>query len=161
MPLPKSVVKINKDGVTFISNVDRVNYTIRELSRRALMDVGRFITYECAKKVRGIKSLAKVPYSAKKYFGKAYQYWVRKEETDLRIGIHNVKYTEKDTWYGGQAELGTNGQPKRAILTTTVQENIDTIREIEARYLSAIEDERKAIALIEEEEAIGDGEDEA
>ena len=33
-----------------------------------------------------------------------------------------------------------------------MRDNIDKIREIEAQYLSAIEDENKAIALINEEE---------
>ena len=36
MPLPKSVTKIKKDGIEFVSNVDRAQYTIQELSRAAL-----------------------------------------------------------------------------------------------------------------------------
>ena len=176
MPLPKSVTKINKDGVKFISNVDRVNYTIRELSRRALMDVGRFIKYECTKKINERPSVEKLkgkrkaesratrngPLGGKRTrFRQVYQYWVRPKETDLKVGLHNTKYTNKMTWFGGLAELGLDGHPEKRFLTNTVMENIDTIREIEARYLSAIEDERKALALIEEEEEIGDGEDEA
>ena len=177
MPLPKSVVKINKDGVTFISNVDRVNYTIRELSRRALIDVGRFIKYECTKKINERPSVQRLNKKSegnspskrpgglgggkRTRFRQVYQYWVRPKETDLKVGLHNTKYTNKMTWFGGLAELGLDGHPEKRFLTNTVMENIDTIREIEARYLSAIEDERKALALIEEEEEIGDGEDEA
>lgn len=177
MPLPKSVVKINnKDGVTFISNVDRVNYTIRELSRRALIDVGRFIKYECTKKINERPSVEKLKGKRKAEsratrngplgggkrtrFRQVYHYWVRPKETDLKVGLHNTKYTNKMTWFGGLAELGLDGHPEKRFLTNTVMENINTIRDIEAKYLSAIEDERKAIALIEEEEAVGDGEDE-
>ena len=36
-------------------------------------------------------------------------------------------------------------------MTETVRDNIDKIREIEAQYLSAIEDENKALALIDED----------
>ena len=178
MPLPKSVVKINnKDGVTFISNVDRVNYTIRELSRRALIDVGRFIKYECTKKINERPSVEKLKGKRKAEsratrngplgggkrtrFRQVYHYWVRPKETDLKVGLHNTKYTNKMTWFGGLAELGLDGHPEKRFLSNTVFENIDTIRDIEARYLSAIEDERKALALIEEKEEIGDGEDEA
>lgn len=159
MPMPKSVTKISKKGVTFTSSVDKVNYTIEELTRRALKDVGRFISYTCSQKVNSINSLKNVPYKRRKFFGKSYQYWVRKKEMDLQVGVHNTKYTDKYTWFGGDAELGTNGQPKRAILTESVRENIDKIREIEAQYLSAVDDELKAQALIDEAEAQGDADD--
>ena len=43
MALPKSVTKIKKGNVEFISNVDRVNYTLNELTRAALRDVGKFL----------------------------------------------------------------------------------------------------------------------
>ena len=157
--MPKSVTKLNKNGVTFTSEVDKASYTLNELTRAALKDVGRFITYQCSVKVGKINSLKGVPFKARKYFGKAYQYWVRSKETDLQVGIHNTKYTDKYTWFGADAELGLNKQPKRAILTTTVEENIDKIREIESKYLSAIEDELKAKSLINETEAIGSGEE--
>lgn len=39
MSVPSSVTKITKDGVEFTSNVDRVNYTMKELCRAALRDV--------------------------------------------------------------------------------------------------------------------------
>ena len=42
MAIP-SPVKFTRNGVEFTSNVDRVNYTIWELSRAALRDVGRYI----------------------------------------------------------------------------------------------------------------------
>lgn len=154
MPVPKSTMRFKRDGVEFESSVDRCCYTIRELSRAALRDVGRYVTRMAVRKVRKIPGLAHT-----KYVQKRFQFWVRKQEGDLVIGIHNTLKGKNpgETWYGADQELGLNGQPKRAILQDTVAENIQKIREIEAHYLSAIEDEHRAMALIDEEEMMGDG----
>lgn len=149
MALPKSVVKIKKDGVEYVSSVDRAQYTIEELTRAALRDVAKLCRkrmLEKLKKLPGMKR-AKRPY-------KSTQYWVRKKDCDLQIGFKH------DTWYGVQQELGDRNQPARHILRGTVLENIDEIRRIEGQYLSAIEDENKALGLIGEEEyKSGDGEE--
>ena len=71
------------------------------------------------------------------------QYWVRKRETDLQIGFKH------DTWYGVLQELGTKGQPARHILRGTVMENLDDIRRVQGRYLSAIENENVAMGLVD------------
>ena len=148
MSVPKSVVKLSKKGVEYTSSVDRVNYTITELTRRAMMDVGRFILYEVAAKVRGINKFTKKA----RYAPKRYQMWVPKRENYLVLGIENTKKGANTAWWADQSELGTDGQPRRGFLTETVRDNIDKIREIEAQYLSAIEGENSAIALINEEE---------
>ena len=54
MPIPKSVTKIKKGNVEFISNVDRVQYTLTELTRAALRDVGKFICNVFRTKYYGI-----------------------------------------------------------------------------------------------------------
>jgi HK97 gp10 family phage protein len=149
MPMPKSVTKINKDGVEFVSSVDRANYTIEELSRAALRDVAKLI------RKRMIQKLKKLPgMKRSKRIYKSTQYWVRKRETDLQIGFKH------DTWYGVHQELGDRNQPARHILRGTVMENIDEIRKIEGQYLSAIEDENKALALIDEKEYVPEGDEE-
>lgn len=88
--------------------------------------------------------------------------------TDLQVG------SKPNTWYGVLQELGdefhgarktkaggffsfTARQPKRAILTTTVREHIDEIRLIEGQYLSAVEDENRALGLIDEGELKDNG----
>ena len=43
MPLPPSVTRVTKDGLKIVSNVDRCAYTIRELTRAALRDVGKYV----------------------------------------------------------------------------------------------------------------------
>lgn len=149
MPLPKSVIKVKKDGVEFISSVDRTKYLLAELERAALKDVAKLLRrrmLDKGRKLPGLKSfkIKRIP--------NAFQYWVRKRDADLQVGIKH------DTWYGVEQELGTKNQPKRGILRETTFENIDQIRIIEGQYLKAIEDENRAIGLINEEEEMGDDE---
>lgn len=163
MPLPSSV-KFTRHGITYLSNVDRTAWTIKELSRAALRDVGKFVCNTARKKTRKRYggALGRTPAGRRRAY-KGFGYWVRKIETDLQVG------SKSSTWYGVWQELGDEfhgarktrfggfipfkaRQPRRAILTTTVRENIETIRKIEAQYLSAVEDENRALGLIDEGE---------
>lgn len=140
MPMPKSVMKINKNGVRFESSVEKTMYTIEELSRAALRDVGKFVCRETRKKIkRRTGRLAKNT-----------QYWVRKKETDLQVGF------KPGGFYGGFQELGTEKTPKIGALYNSVKDNLFMITQIESQYLSAIEDELKALSLIDESEDISD-----
>lgn len=143
MGLPKSVIKIKKGNVEFVSNVDRVNYTLNELSRAALRDVGKFICNKFRSKYYGIfkRKKGKV--------GRYTQYWVRKKECDLQVGLKPFAF------YGGFQELGSSKTEKLGLLQKTVEENIDQIRLIQGKYLSAIEDENRALGLIDEKEYEG------
>lgn len=152
MANPPSGMKITKDGITYQSAVDRTRYTIRELSRAALRDVGRYVVRECRSVSLRRPHLGRLTVKSR-FYGRegAFSYWVRKKETDLQVGIkHN-------TWYGVLQELGDGGQPRRGILRAAVQENIHQIRIIEGHYLSAVEDENRALGLIDEEEMYPDG----
>lgn len=155
MAMPPSVTKLNKEGITFVSNVDKTQYTIKELSRRAMYDVAKFIRKEIIKEIRtlpGFKKGKRPP--------KGVHYWVRSRESDLQIGFgHSKKGLSGDTWYLIQQELGTRKQPKRSILRNAVYNNIDKIRLIEGQYLSAINDENKALGLINDDEYTSDGDD--
>ena len=151
MAVPKSVVKFSKNGIEYTSSVDRASYTITELTRAALRDVGRFVARTCnaaAMQLPGMKHSRRVRGRTS-----AFQYWVRRKDTDLQVGIKH------GTWYGEQQELGTRNQPKRGILRASVYNNIPKIVEIESQYLSALEDEAAALAKIDEDETIGGGED--
>lgn len=138
MPVPKSVTKIKKDGLEFTSSVDRIQYTMRELERAALRDVAKFVRKRMLEKLKLLPGMKR----AKRLY-RSTQFWVRKRETDLQIGFKH------DSWYGARSELGTHGQPARGILRDTVWENIDEIQRIQGKYLSAIEDENKALGLID------------
>src|SRR5690606_30415605 len=80
------------------------------------------------------------------------RYWVRRIEADLIVGFKH------DAWYGAHQELGSRGQPRRGTLRRIVLDNIDTIRLIQGQYLQHIEDENRALGLIDEREATGDDE---
>ena len=155
MPMPPSVTRITKDGVEFTSSVDRCSYTIKELTRAALRDVGKFVVISANKKAQKLKGLSGIKSKKTKKAGKSmrvmglngsFQYWNRRREGDLQVGIKH------ETWYGVEQELGSSRMKKLGILSNTVHENIPTIIEIESKYLSALEDEAKALKLIEAEE---------
>lgn len=136
MSVPKSVVKFDKNGVKYISNVDYCQYSIRELTRAALRDVGKFVSRKCNTNAYKLwKGLRHNGRMANRIKGRssAFQYWVRAKECDLQVGIKHK------TWYGVQQELGTSTMPKKAILRTNVEGNIPTIIEIESQYLTALQ----------------------
>jgi len=136
-------------GVTFTDSVDRINYTINELCRAAMRDVAKVLRKKMLLKLKLLPGMNK----SKRIYSST-QYWVRKKEADLQLGFRH------DTWYGVLQELGSKNQPKRSVLRDTVFENIEEIRDIQAKYLSAIEDEQTALRLIIEDEIVsGDEED--
>ena len=155
MSVPKSVVKINKDGVQYTSSVDRALYTILELTRAALRDAGKFIVRTANSAAMNLPGLKK----SRRVRGRSSTFlynvpWAKTGLPHLEVGVKH------GTWYGEQQELGTSNQPKRQILRNSANENIAKIIEIESQYLSALEDEARALSLISEEEYSGGGEDE-
>ena len=142
MPIPKSVTKVDrKGGITFVSNVDRTNYLLKELVRAAQRDTAKLIRKRLIleyKKLPGMKRSRRIYAST--------QYWVRRYEGDLQIGMKH------DSWYGARSELGTHGSPPRNILRSTVMSSIDDIRRIQGQYLSAIESENRAAGLVNDDE---------
>lgn len=150
MAIPKSITKIDKTGnVTYTQSVDRVNYTIRELTRAALRDVGKYVCKEF-----------RISYYSrfKRHSGRVgrfTQYWVKHKQknVELQVGM------KPNAFYGGFQELGSSKTTKLALLTHAVQDNIPKIIEIESQYLSALEDEAKALSLISEEEYEGGGDE--
>ena len=143
MAVPKSVTKIKNGNVEFISNVDRVQYTLAELTRAALRDCGKFI---CNKFRKQYYSFFK---RKKGNVGRYTQYWVRKNDLDLQVGL------KPSAFYGGFQELGSSKTRKLGLLQKTVSENIEELRIIQGKYLSAIEDENRALGLIDENEYEG------
>lgn len=123
MSLPKAV-KIKKNGVEYISNVDRLEYTLTELIRAALRDTGKFICNRTRQKIkRRTGRLAKNT-----------QYWVRTRQPtpNLQVGF------KPGGFYGLYQEIGTTEIAATKALTTSTENNISQIREIQAQYLSAL-----------------------
>lgn len=155
MGVPKSVVKIKKNGVEYVSQVDKCQYFIFELTRAALRDVGKF----CVKKFR--ERYYSVFQRRSGDAGKSTKYTVYSNEKTkfprVDIGLpHSHKGKTVDGFYAYFQEVGSTKTPKMGILTKTVQENIPTIIEIESQYLSSLKDEAKALKLIAEQEYEGD-----
>lgn len=130
MALPRSV-KIKKNGVEYLNNVDAVQFTLHELIRMALRDCGKLICKRTKQKIRkrtgrGAKNI---------------QYWVRRKQKvpDLQVGI------KPGGFYLGFMELGTNKMPKIGALFQSTQENLGEIEKIQAQYLSALNEENPRI----------------
>ena len=131
MSLPKAV-KITKDGVEIISNVDRIQYTLKELERAALRDVGKLVCKRTRQKIKRRKGR----------LAKNTQYWVRSKQKvpDLQVGF------KPGGFYGLYQEIGTSKAPKIGALSDAAESNIKDIIKIEQQYLSAVgteEAERK------------------
>ena len=73
----------------------------------------------------------------------------------MEIGLKKGKV---DGFYAFFQEFGTSKTPKLGLLTDTVESNISTIVEIESKYLSGLEDEAKALSMINEKDYEDDGE---
>ncbi len=159
MSIPKSVVKFKKGDIVYTSNVDRVQYTMRELTRAALRDVGKFLRkyfqeeyYRIFKRHsgEGPKAISWVVVASKstKY-------------PRVEIGIkHSNPSTKVRGFYTYFHEKGTKKERPYQILLKAARANIPTIVEIESKYLSALESEAEALRLIEsEDEYTGGGGD--
>lgn len=140
MPTPKSVVKIDKDGVKYESFAEQSEYYIYELTRAALRDVGKFVRkmfyneyYKTFQKKTGKG-------------GKAIKVkvWSGKSTTNPRVSV-GWKAGRSDGFYSWFQEIGTKGKSevkRHGILQKVVKENIAEIQKIQAQYLSGIGSER-------------------
>lgn len=134
MSLPKAV-KITKNGVEFVSNVERLQYTLKELERAAMRDVGKLVCKRTKQKIkRRTGRLAKNT-----------QYWVRSKQKvpDLQVGF------KPGGFYGLYQEIGTSEILKIGALSNAAEDNISDIIKIESQYLSGIGTE-EAESLIKE-----------
>lgn len=146
MPIPKSVVKIRNGNVTYTSSVDRVKYTLQELCRAALRDTGKYIcnifrrNYYAAFNRKSGRA------------GKGCQYWVRRKETDLQVGIGKKGIG----FYSGMQEVGSSKTRRYALLRNAVNDSIGQIKNIQGKYLSALSRDDGGASMINEREMIGD-----
>ena len=154
MSAPKSVIKFKKGNVEYTSNVDFACYTIVELTRAAMRDVGKFIARTANTAAMKLPGLSK----SRRVRGRtsAFLYnvpWAKTGLPHLEVGVTH------DTWYGVEQEMGSSRMPKHGILRSAAHDNIAKIVEIESKYLSALEDEARALSLIDEGEYKGGADD--
>lgn len=139
MANPSAKMKITKkDGVTFQSNVEHVEFTLEELIHAANKDVARFIRREVADVlyneyqgtyVKGSKERTRSGKLYKKYANRTVQYWARRRELDLQIGYKHHNWMT-------QQELGQYGYKKLGAIRNTVYKNIPMINKIQSQYLT-------------------------
>ena len=145
MPTPKSVTKIKSDGVEYVSNVDACEYYIFELTRAALRDVAKFVKREFKEKF--YQNFNKISGDAGR--ATSAKVWSSANTKSPRVEI-GFKTGKVDGFYAYFQEFGTStGIPALGLLQHAVEDNVDTIIEIESKYLSGLEGE--AEALIESE----------
>ena len=138
MSIP-SPIKFTKNGIEYISSVDRTQYTLKQLVHAANKDVGKYLSKKTREKINKRTGRGRANT----------QYWARKDGS-LQVGY------KPGGFYLGFDELGTNKRRKMAYLNNTVKEGKDEIRKIQGMYIKSIEDENKALGLINEEEEVGD-----
>lgn len=140
MSLPKSV-KFTRNGIEYLSNCDRIQYTIKELTRAALRDTGKYVCKMTRKKIR--RKTGRL--------AKNTQYWVRsKQETpDLQVGF------KPGGFYGLYQEIGTVKYKKIAALSDSTESGVSEIQKIQQQYLSAVGTE-SAESMIDEGEYQGE-----
>lgn len=132
MSVPKSVIRFKRDGVEFVSSVDYYKYTIRELTRAALRDVGKLLCRKTNTKAQKLFFNSMRRSKRVRGSSSAFQYWARARECDLQVGIKH------GTWYGTRQELGTDKMPKKGFLTQTAYEEVAQIIAIESAYLTGV-----------------------
>lgn len=155
MPVPKSVTKINKNGITFTSDVDKANYFIWELSRAALRDVSKLVRKRFREKFYSV--LNKITGKAPKSYG--YKVLSSKNTTAPRVEIGYQRASRAkvvEGFYASFQELGTKHQKAQGVLKSVVEDSVADIINIESQYLSGLEEEARALAMIETEDEMDD-----
>lgn len=141
-------MKIQGNGkIVFQSDLDAAQYFIYELTRAALRDVGKFVrkrwqeaydSHFTKRTGKGRQATSYTVYSSKKT-----------KYPRLEIGL---KAGRVDGFYAYFQEFGSENYERLELLKRTVRDNYDTIREIEAQYLTAIEKSKEEIGLLISEE---------
>lgn len=134
MALPRGA-RITRNGIEFVNNVDAVLYTLKELIRAALRDSCKLL---CNRFRQAYYSHFK---RRKGRVGRYTQYWVRSKQDipDAQVGI------KPNGFYGGFEEFGSSKTPRLGLWTSTAQDNIGNIQQLQAQYLSALNEESPSI----------------
>lgn len=156
---------LSNGNIIYNDNFDAAKYTITTLCALALNDIGKLIT---KKQINYIKDRFKgLKGNASRRIFNAWQYWRRKQEKDLIVGVKDLKvkptkgswqppkwHTQPrngDAWYSVGIETGKQGHidiPVEKILYDTVVENFEDIRKITASYLSSVDLENDKLEQI-------------
>lgn len=163
MAKPPAVVKDKNGELIFEDRSALVGWTMYQLQRRALQDVGFILLNATRRRIqqyllsdegnpRPRTDKAKVKrskngYISNKFNAFRYQTWVRKKENDLIIGMENLKMGARSAWWADQIELGTNRMPRYSPLQNTVKAYASKIPKIVNYYMGLLNDESAALLV--------------
>lgn len=143
MAVPKSVTKvISKNGVRveFKSNVNKTEYYLFELCRAALRDVAKFVRkefiYNFNENFRKRTGTYRKGLSSRVFSGKDTKY----PRVDMGLSNRSSK-----GFYAFFQEVGTLEIPRLGLLQHAVEDNVETIVQIESQYLSALNSSENSI----------------
>lgn len=137
--------------ITFESNSKQVKHVMTQLERKALRESGKVIRKAWRKEI------PKDSGDTRKSLGT----WIRKDRGGMQIGIYNKRTaTKKKKVYVGFRyhiiEFGSRYVRGLSPLRNAVFGNIAEIIAAQAKFLPYLEDEARALAVINEEEVIDD-----
>lgn len=153
MAVPKSVVKVKKNGVEYVSNVEFAKYSIAELNRAALRDVAKLVRRRC-------KDECPVKTGTLK---KNIATWVRKlkdSQVKLELGVYSQGIAKKKgippaphahlVMFGHKQADGKTVAGKNFLKNPTYN-NVSEIVKIETQYLGHLnEGEDEILGVIDE-----------
>ncbi len=154
MSVPKSSIKLRKDGVIYESNVEAAEYYTFELCRAALRDVAKFVKKDF--RARFYSHFGRRTGEAGKVLSS--KVWASASTKYPRVEI-GMKPGAKG-FYAFFQEFGAYNPktkqhiPQLGLFRKTAYENIDTITKIQAQYLSYLNNEQKARQFIREGEMV-------
>lgn len=97
---------------------------IAAFHRRALLDVGRYVTYNVRKNVQAIFPFTGVIIK-KHRASERYQYWALKKENELLLGVENRRKGARTAWWADQLELDSFVIPPRGKKKVATEEQKD------------------------------------
>jgi len=152
MALPKSRVRYQKSGITFIDNTEAVEWTMTQLTRAALRDVSIFVRktfktsyYSHFNKITGD--------AGKATKGKI---WATDRTLYPRVDI-GLKTGKAKGFYAYYQEFGTSAKrprghstPKLGLLQHSVKDNTTMISSIMAQYLGELDKDNPVAGISED-----------
>lgn len=147
-------------GVQYTSRADDVKTVLAELERAALKQVAKFLRTEIKNTVPVDEGVLKknVGSWVKTLKGKSSGY--KNGTPVLHIGTYSRARAKKKgyryAYHSHLVEFGTKRMQAQPFLRPSVMNNIDQIRIIEGKFIKEIENENKALGLINVEEEIDD-----
>lgn len=152
--------KYNGAGVQYISRAEDTKRVMAELERAALKEVAKFLRKEIKNRVPVDQGILKKNVGSWVKTLKKEMKGVPKGTPVLQVGTYTRARAKKKgytyAYHTHLIEFGTIKTKAQPFLRPAVMENIDQIRIIQGQFIKEIEDENRALGLINEDEEEAD-----